>query len=73
VAVGSNATMEARCPREARAHRRGWATEQVAPAAAVPGGARAVIAAADVVGIEVDDAGVVNDVDTPADAARRRP
>ena len=46
---------------------------RLAGCASVPGGARAVIAAADVVGVELDDAGVVNDVDTPGDAARRDP
>ncbi len=39
--------------------------------AAAPGGARAVLAEMDVVAIEVDDPGVVRDVDTPEDAAMR--
>jgi CTP:molybdopterin cytidylyltransferase MocA len=39
--------------------------------AAVPGGARAVLAEADVVDVELDDPGVVRDVDTPVDAAGR--
>ena len=39
--------------------------------AAMPGGARAVLAGADAVAVELDDHGVVRDVDTPEDAAAR--
>ncbi|HSK04950.1 MAG TPA: NTP transferase domain-containing protein [Kofleriaceae bacterium] len=44
---------------------------RLAGCAAAPGGARAVLAGLDVVAIEVEDPGVVRDVDTPADAAMR--
>lgn len=43
---------------------------RLAGCASIDGGARAVIAAADVVAVELDDAGVVRDVDTPDDARR---
>jgi CTP:molybdopterin cytidylyltransferase MocA len=46
---------------------------RLAGCASLAGGARSVIAAADVVAVEVDDAGVVNDVDTPEDARRTAP
>lgn len=46
---------------------------RLAGCAALPGGARAVIGAADVIAVPLDDAGVVSDIDTPEDAARRRP
>jgi CTP:molybdopterin cytidylyltransferase MocA len=39
--------------------------------ASIPGGARAVLAGTDVVAVELDDPGVVRDVDTPGDAAER--
>ena len=39
--------------------------------ASAPGGARDVLAAADAVAIELEDAGVVRDIDTPEDAAAR--
>jgi len=39
--------------------------------ASLEGGARAVLAGADVVAVELDDPGVVRDVDTPEDAGRR--
>ncbi len=39
--------------------------------AAAPGGARAVLAGTDVIAVELDDPGVVRDVDTPEDAAAR--
>ena len=38
--------------------------------ASAPGGARDVLAEADVIAVELDDAGVVRDVDTPEDALR---
>jgi CTP:molybdopterin cytidylyltransferase MocA len=38
---------------------------------AAPSGARAVLAEVDVVAVEVDDPGVVRDVDTPDDVAVR--
>lgn len=43
----------------------------LAACAARPGGARAVLAEADVVAVELDDPGVVRDIDTPDDARRR--
>jgi CTP:molybdopterin cytidylyltransferase MocA len=45
---------------------------RLAGCASIEGGARAVLAALDVVAIEVDDPGVVRDVDTPEDARRTR-
>ncbi len=47
--------------------RRVW--PKLAACADVEGGARAILAASDVVRVEVEDAGVVRDVDTPADRA----
>lgn len=44
---------------------------RLAGCASLEGGARAVLAAADAVAVEVDDPGVVSDVDTPDDLARR--
>lgn len=43
----------------------------LASCADAPGGARTVLAAADVVDVAVDDRGVVRDVDTPADLEAR--
>jgi molybdenum cofactor cytidylyltransferase len=48
--------------------RRLW--QQLAACGDLPDGARGVLAAADVVRVDVDDPGVVRDVDTPADQAR---
>jgi len=44
---------------------------RLAACGTLEGGARAVFVAADVVRIDVDDQGVVRDVDTPADHARQ--
>lgn len=44
---------------------------RLAGCASIPGGAREVLAGLDVAAIELDDAGVVRDVDTPEDARRR--
>jgi len=44
---------------------------RLAACGALEGGARAVLSTADVVRIDVDDPGVVHDVDTPADRARQ--
>jgi molybdenum cofactor cytidylyltransferase len=49
--------------------RRLW--PKLAACGSLEGGARAVFAKADVVRIDVDDQGVIRDVDTPADRARR--
>lgn len=46
---------------------------RLAACGASPGGARAVIGAADVIAVDVDDPGVVRDVDTPEDRARDEP
>jgi len=43
--------------------------QKLAACGSLEGGARAVFAAADVVRIDVDDQGVIRDVDTPADRA----
>ncbi len=40
---------------------------RLADCAGLPAGARSVLATADVIAVEVDDPGVVRDVDTPAD------
>ncbi|MGN6107495.1 MAG: nucleotidyltransferase family protein [Kofleriaceae bacterium] len=45
---------------------------RLAGCAALAGGARAVIGAADAISVEVDDPGVVRDIDTPDDLKVRR-